>query len=149
MTIVNSMKLSFISKSANESFARAAVAAFLLPLDPTVAEIADVKTAVSEAVTNAIVHAYPDAFGAVTIEMQLTDSGKAIIKIRDKGVGIADIKQAMEPLYTTSTDERAGLGFAVMQSFSDSVKVRSNVGRGTTVTLEKTILRAAYSHGQK
>lgn len=144
MNIVNSMKLSFPSKSMNESFARAAVAAFLLPLDPTVAEIADVKTAVSEAVTNAIVHAYPDAYGTVYIEAQLTDNGKAIIKIRDKGVGIPDIKQAMEPLYTTSTDERAGLGFAVMQSFCDRVKVRSTVGKGTTVTLEKTIIRASY-----
>lgn len=149
MNIVNSMKLSFISKSANESFARSAVAAFLLPLDPTVAEIADVKTAVSEAVTNAIVHAYPDTFGTVYIDMKLTDAGKAITKIRDKGVGIADIRQAMEPLYTTSSDERAGLGFAVMQSFTDSVKVRSTVGKGTTVTLEKNIIRAAYSHGQK
>ena len=126
--IINSMKLSFPSKSAHESFARAAVAAFLLPLDPTVAEIADVKTAVSEAVTNAIVHAYPESYGTVYIE----------------GVGIPDIKQAMEPLYTTSTDERAGLGFAVMQSFCDSVKVRSAVGKGTTVTLEKSIIRASY-----
>ena len=147
MNIVNSMQLSFISKSANESFARAAVAAFLLPLDPTVAEIADVKTAVSEAVTNAIVHAYPDTFGTVYITMKLTDTGKAIIQIRDKGVGIADIKQAMEPLYTTSSDERAGLGVAVMQSFTDGVKVRSAPGKGTTVTLEKNIIRAAY--GQK
>lgn len=141
MNVINSMKLSFVSKSTNESFARAAVAAFLLPLDPTVAEIADVKTAVSEAVTNAIVHGYPDAFGTVFIDMKLTDSGKAIIKIRDKGVGIPDIEKAMEPLYTTSSDERAGLGFAVMQSFTDSVKVHSAVGKGTTVTLEKNIVR--------
>lgn len=144
---VNSMKLSFLSKSANESFARSAVAAFLLPLDPTVAEIADVKTAVSEAVTNAIVHGYPDCFGTVTIEVSLTDTGKAIIKIRDKGVGIPDVAQAMEPLFTTSSDERAGLGFAVMQSFMDKVKVRSAVGKGTVVTLEKNIIRTAY--GQK
>lgn len=147
MNITNSMKLSFLSKSVNEGFARSAAAAFLLPLDPTVAEIADVKTAVSEAVTNAIVHAYPDTVGTVTLEMKLTDSGRAIIKIRDKGVGIPDIKQAMEPLYTTSSDERAGLGFAVMQSFMDSVRVRSTVGKGTAVTLEKAIIRAAY--GQK
>lgn len=145
MNIVNSMKLSFPSKSANESFARAAVAAFLLPLDPTVAEISDVKTAVSEAVTNAIVHAYPDRFDTVYIEVKLTDTGKAIIKIRDRGVGIPDIEKAMEPLYTTSADERAGLGFAVMQSFMDKVKVRSTVGKGTIVTLEKMIM----SHGQK
>ena len=140
MNIVNSMKLSFLSRSANESFARAAVAAFLLPLDPTVAEVADVKTAVSEAVTNAIVHGYPDSFGTVYIEMKLTDTGKAIIKIRDKGVGIADVKQAMEPLFTTAAEEeRAGLGFAVMQSFCDKVRVRSTPGNGTTVTLEKRI----------
>lgn len=145
MNVINSMKLSFLSKSANESFARSAVAAFLLPLDPTVAEIADVKTAVSEAVTNAIVHAYPDTFGTVYIEARLTDTGRAIIKIRDTGVGIPDIQKAMEPLFTTSTDERAGLGFAVMQSFMDSVKVRSKEGKGTTVTLEKNILRAAYA----
>lgn len=147
MNVVNSMKLSFLSKSANEGFARSAVAAFLLPLDPTVAEIADVKTAVSEAVTNAIVHAYPDCFGIVYIEVKLTDSGKAIIRIRDKGVGIPDVQQAMEPLFTTSSDERAGLGFAVMQSFMDSVKVRSAVGKGTVVTLEKNIIRV--SNGQK
>ncbi len=147
MNIINSMKLSFISKSVNESFARSAVAAFLLPLDPTVAEIADIKTAVSEAVTNAIVHAYPEQFGTVYIDMRLTDTGRAIIKIRDKGIGIPDIEKAMEPLYTTSTDERAGLGFAVMQSFTDRVKVRSAVGKGTTVTLEKNIIRSA--HGKK
>ena len=145
MNVVNSMKLSFISRSANESFARSAVAAFLLPLDPTVAEIADVKTAVSEAVTNAVVHAYPDSFGTVYIEVRLTDTGRAIIKIRDTGVGIADIEQAMEPLFTTSTDERAGLGFAVMQSFMDKVTVRSTVGKGTTVILEKNIIRSAYA----
>lgn len=147
MKTVNSMKLSFISKSVNESFARSAVASFLLPLDPTVAQIADVKTAVSEAVTNAIVHAYPDTFGTVYIEARLTDTGRAIIKIRDRGVGIPDIAKAMEPLYTTSTDERAGLGFAVMQSFTDKVKVRSTVGKGTTVTLEKLISRS--EDGQK
>ncbi len=147
MKTVNSMKLSFISKSVNESFARSAVASFLLPLDPTVAQIADVKTAVSEAVTNAIVHAYPDTFGTVYIEARLTDTGRAIIKIRDRGVGIPDIAKAMEPLYTTSTDERAGLGFAVMQSFTDKVRVRSTVGKGTTVTLEKDISRS--DNGQK
>lgn len=147
MKTVNSMKLSFISKSVNESFARSAVASFLLPLDPTVAQIADVKTAVSEAVTNAIVHAYPDTFGTVYIEARLTDTGRAIIKIRDRGIGIPDIAKAMEPLYTTSTDERAGLGFAVMQSFTDKVKVRSTVGKGTTVTLEKLISRS--EDGQK
>lgn len=139
MNVINSMKLSFLSKSSNESFARAAVAAFILPLDPTVYELADIRTAVSEAVTNAIVHAYPDAFGVVYIEVKITDDHRAIIKIRDKGVGIPDIKKAMEPLYTTSSDERAGLGFAVMQSFTDKLKVRSAVGKGTVITMEKRI----------
>lgn len=145
MNTENSMKLSFLSKSVNESFARSAVAAFLLPLDPTVAELADIKTAVSEAVTNAVVHAYPNEIGMIYIDVRLTDNGRAVIKIRDKGVGIPDIKKAMEPLYTTSSDERAGLGFAVMQSFTDRVSVRSAVGRGTTVTLEKNIIRSAYA----
>ena len=138
-SVVNSMKLSFISKSANEGFARAAVAAFALSLDPTVAEIADLKTAVSEAVTNAAVHAYPDSLGTVYIEAKITADNRVTVKVRDRGVGIPDVKKAMEPLYTTSSDERAGLGFAVMQSFCDKVKVRSVVGKGTTVTLEKLI----------
>ena len=145
MNVINSMKLSFPSRSVNEAFARSAAAAFLLPLDPTVAELADIKTAVSEAVTNAVVHAYPDCIGTVYMEMKLTDTGRAIIKIRDRGVGIPDIKKAMEPLYTTSSDERAGLGFAVMQSFTDKLRVRSTPGRGTAVTLEK----ALSSYGQK
>lgn len=141
MTIQNEMKLSFLSRSANESFARAAVAAFLLPLDPTVAELIDVKTAVSEAVTNAIVHGYPDTLGTIFIDMKITDKNRVIIRVRDKGVGIADIERAMEPLYTTAGDERAGLGFAVMQSFTDRLRVRSAPDKGTTVTLEKQIVR--------
>ncbi len=144
MNVLNQMKLSFLSRSINESFARSAVAAFVLPLDPTVAEITDIKTAVSEAVTNCIVHGYRDSEGTVTIDARITDAGKVIIRIRDTGVGISDIKRAMEPLYTTSCDERAGLGFAVMQSFMDRVAVRSSPGKGTTVTLEKTILRIPY-----
>lgn len=144
MNILNQMKLSFLSRSINESFARAAVAAFVLPLDPTVAEIADIKTAVSEAVTNCIVHGYADTPGTVHIDAKITDTGRVIIRVRDTGVGIPDIERAMEPLYTTSGDERAGLGFAVMQSFMDRVRVRSTVGKGTTVTLEKTILNASY-----
>ena len=146
MKTLNSMKLSFLSKSVNEGFSRAAVAAFILPLDPTVAELSDLKTAVSEAVTNAIVHAYPDGFGTVYIEAKITDNNRVTVRIRDRGVGIPDVKKAMEPLYTTSSDERAGLGFAVMQSFTDRVRVRSAVGRGTTVTLEKLIL--SHDDGQ-
>ena len=142
MKIVNHMRLSFVSNSSNEAFARAATAAFLLPLDPTVAELADVKTAVSEAVTNAIVHAYPDTTGIVYIDAKITEDRRVIVKIRDKGIGIADVKRAMEPLYTTAGGERAGLGFAVMQSFSDRVRVRSAPGKGTAVTLEKVIRSA-------
>ena len=143
MKNINQMKLSFPSLSCNEGFSRAAVAAFLLPLNPTVAEVADIKTAVSEAVTNAIVHAYPDSLGTVAVDARITADHRVVIKIRDKGVGIADVKQAMEPLFTTSSDERAGLGFAVMQSFCDKVRVRSAIGKGTCVTLEKT-LHSAY-----
>lgn len=139
MKVKNHVKLSFDSVSFNEGFSRAAVSAFILPLNPTVAEVADVKTAVSEAVTNAIVHAYPDTVGTVYVDIKITDDNRVIIRIRDTGVGIEDVKQAMEPLFTTSSDERAGLGFAVMQSFCDRVRVRSAVGKGTTVTLEKII----------
>ena len=146
MNVKNRMKLSFPSISYNEGFSRAAVSAFILPLNPTVAEVADIKTAVSEAVTNAIVHAYPDTVGTVYIDAKITDDNRVVIRIRDTGVGIEDVARAMEPLYTTSSDERAGLGFAVMQSFSDRVRVRSTVGKGTTVTLEK-IIHSAYDQG--
>lgn len=141
MNIINQMDLSFPAKSTNESFARSAVSAFVLQLDPTIAELADIKTAVSEAVTNCIVHGYGYGEGTVYINVKITDNGKIIIKIRDKGCGIPDIKQAMEPLFTTAGDERAGLGFAVMQSFMDRIKVTSAVDKGTTVTMEKNIIR--------
>ena len=146
MNVKNRMKLSFPSVSYNEGFSRAAISAFILPLNPTVAAVADIKTAVSEAVTNAIVHAYPDTVGTVYIDAKITDDNRVVIRIRDTGVGIEDVARAMEPLYTTSSDERAGLGFAVMQSFSDRVRVRSKVGKGTTVTLEK-IIHSAYDEG--
>lgn len=144
MNVVNEVNLNFISKSSNESFARSAVSAFILCLDPTIAELADIKTAVSEAVTNCIVHAYPDEIGTIYINVKITDQNKIIIKIRDKGIGIENVKQAMEPLFTTSGEERAGLGFAVMQSFMDNIKVRSKQGVGTTVTMEKTLYRTSY-----
>lgn len=144
MNIVNEMNLNFKSRSSNESFARAAVSAFVLCLDPTIAELSDIKTAVSEAVTNCIVHAYPDTIGTIYINVKITDSNRIIIKIRDTGIGIKNIKQAMEPLFTTSSDERAGLGFAVMQSFMDNIKVRSKENKGTTVTMEKTLYRTNY-----
>lgn len=144
MNIINEMNLSFASKSTNEGFARGAVSAFILCLDPTIAELSDIKTAVSEAVTNCIVHGYIDTIGTIYINVKITDANKIIIKIRDKGCGIENIPLAMEPLYTTSKDERAGLGFAVMQSFMDKVRVRSKPNIGTTVTLEKTIIRSSY-----
>ena len=139
MNIVNEMNLNFSAKSVNEGFARSVVSAFVMSLDPTIAELSDIKTAVSEAVTNCIVHAYPEENGRVYISGKITDSGKLFIRIRDTGCGIEDVKQAMEPLYTTGGEDRAGLGFAVMQSFMDKVSVRSKRGKGTTVTLEKAI----------
>ncbi len=140
MKTVNEMKLSFPSKSCNEAFARSAVAAFIMNLDPTVGELSDLKTAVSEAVTNCIVHGYRRQSGTIYISGKITGSGKVTVRIRDKGCGIADVAQAMQPLFTTAADEeRAGLGFAVMQSFCDKVRVKSAPGKGTTVTLEKQI----------
>lgn len=138
MKPINQMKLIIESHSVNESFARASVAAFAAQLDPNVEELSDIKTAVSEAVTNCIVHAYANTVGNIYIWVGIYGNGKVKIKIRDKGCGIEDIKLAMQPLFTTSKDERAGLGFAVMESFCDKVSVRSKLGKGTTVTLEKT-----------
>lgn len=141
MKIMNETRISFPAKSVNEGFARAVVSAFVMELDPTISELADIKTAVSEAVTNCIVHGYRRSGGTVYIDVKITEDKLVIIKIRDKGVGIADVKEAMKPLFTTAEDEeRAGLGFAVMQSFMDSVKVRSALDRGTTVTLKKQIV---------
>ena len=140
----NEMKIEFISKSANESFARATVAAFIAQLDPT---IADIKTAISEAVTNCIVHAYKNGLGTIYISVKIFDNGQVIIKIRDKGCGIENVNQAMEPLYTTGGAERAGLGFAVMQSFMDNIKVISKVEKGTTITLTKNIIPRVAKNG--
>lgn len=140
MNLVNEMKLMFLSKSVNEGFARTTISAFITALDPTISELTDIKTAVSEAVTNSIVHAYKDTVGLIYIHAQIYDLGKIIIKIKDKGLGIENVKKAMEPLFTTGGEERAGLGFAVMQSFMDKVKVTSKPSKGTTITLEKTIM---------
>ena len=140
MNIINEMKLKIPGKSVNEGFARSAVAAFAAQLDPTVAEIADIKTAVSEAVTNCIVHAYRDTIGTIYIETRVLENRVFMIKIKDRGCGIADVKQAMEALFTTAPgEERAGLGFSVMESFMDKVTVRSTLGKGTVVTLTKKI----------
>ena len=135
----NEMKLSFPSCSSNEGFARAAVAAFVAQLDPTIEELSDLKTAVSEAVTNCIVHGYRDAIGVIYITATLSEDRRITVKIRDKGCGIPDIQQAMEPLFSTGGEERAGLGFSVMESFTDSLRVRSAVGKGTTVTMQKKL----------
>lgn len=140
MKPMNEMKLTFPSRSANEGFARTAVAAFVATLDPTVDELADIKTAVSEAVTNCIVHGYKEKIDKVYITAAIYPDNRVVIKIKDNGCGIEDIDKAMEPMYTTcQSGERAGLGFAVMQSLCDKVRVRSVCGKGTTVTLTRRL----------
>ncbi|MBE6797816.1 MAG: anti-sigma F factor [Ruminococcaceae bacterium] len=139
MKVINEFKMTVLSKSTNESFTRAAVSAFALQLDPTIDELSDIKTAVSEAVTNCIVHAYRESLGKIYITAQIRDDYSILIRIRDRGCGIDNIEQAMQPLFTTAGGERAGLGFAVMQSFMDSLKVRSKVGGGTSITMVKKI----------
>ena len=139
MTLQNSFKMELLSKSNNESFVRVAVAAFAAQLDPTIEEINDIKTAVSEAVTNCIVHGYKNTLGKIYITVELLEQRMLRIKIRDRGCGIAHVQQAMEPLFTTGGEDRSGLGFSVMQSFMDKVSVRSVPGRGTTVTLQKRL----------
>ena len=132
---------------ANESFARAAVAAFVAQIDPTIDELADIKTAVSEAVTNCIVHAYREDLGMIYINVKLFENGTIAIRVRDKGCGIENVKKAMEPMFTTAGGERAGLGFAVMESFMNRLKVSSKVGKGTTVAMEKVIIRRGLQNG--
>ena len=135
----NYIKLEFPSRSSNESFARSAVAAFAAQLDPTLDELGDIKTAVSEAVTNAIVHAYPEELGAVQLRARIYDGDHLEITVRDKGRGIEDISRAMEPLFTTGGEERSGMGFTIMDSFMDKVRVRSRPGKGTCVVMTKRI----------
>ena len=140
MKIKNEVKVILLSKSANESFARVTAASFASQLDPTIEEISDIKTAVTEAVTNCIVHAYRDVSGKIEMLMRIYDDDTFYIKIKDKGCGIENIKQAMEPMFTTRPDEeRSGLGFIVMESFMDTLKVRSTVGKGTSVIMTKKI----------
>lgn len=136
---INQMNLKIESRSVNESFARVAVSAFAAQQDPTVEEISDIKTAVSEAVTNCIVHAYPHSVGDIYIWVGLFEGGLIRVRVRDRGCGMIDVKQAMEPLFTTLGGERAGLGFAVMESFMDRVRVHSLPGKGTSVTMDKYI----------
>ena len=139
MKAMNEMKLTFPGHSANEGFARAVVASFVSQLDPLVDELVDIRTAVSEAVTNCIVHAYPRVIGPIILQIRLYETGRIVIKITDRGCGIEDVRRAMEPLFTTGGEERSGLGFSVMESFSDKLRVSSKQGKGTTVTLEKYI----------
>ena len=143
MKIENQVTLDFPSRSANESFARTAAACFAAQLDPTLEEINDIKTAVSEAVTNAIVHAYPDTLGRVSVKLRIREDRILEIVVKDWGVGIADVDQARTPLSTTGSEERSGMGFTIMESFMDTLKVRSAPGRGTTVTMARRISRRA------
>jgi stage II sporulation protein AB (anti-sigma F factor) len=134
------MKIILPSHSVNEGAARAAVSSFLIQADPTVEELSDIRTAVSEAVTNAIVHGYRGTMGNIEITVRLLENREIYIKIKDRGCGIADVKQAMEPLFTTAPEEeRSGLGFSVMESFTDKLRVTSKSGKGTTVTMRKRL----------
>lgn len=140
MEILNEIKFSMPSHSVNESTARAVVSSFLVQLNPTVEELSDIRTAVSEAVTNSIVHGYRNSKGKIEITARLLSNREIYIKIKDKGCGIDDIKQAMEPLFTTAPEEeRSGLGFSVMQSFTDKLTVKSKKNKGTTVIMRKKL----------
>lgn len=141
MKKINEFRMTVEAKAVNESFCRAVCAAFAAQADPGVEEIGDIKTAVSEAVTNCIVHAYAEKGGKIYISAALFGDGVLRVTVRDRGCGIADVKKAMEPLYTTKGDDRSGLGFSVMQTFSDRLTVRSKPGKGTTVIIEKKLGR--------
>ncbi len=137
----NYIKLEFPGKSANEGLARSAVAAFAAQLDPTIDELGDIKTAVSEAVTNAIVHAYPNQIGTVWLRVRLLGEEYLEITVKDKGRGIEDVERARQPLFTTGGEDRSGMGFTIMESFMDKMRVKSAPGKGTTVTLLRRIRR--------
>ena len=140
MKSINTLQLQMESRSCNEHFARVAVAAFAAQLDPTLEEISEIKTAISEAVTNSIVHGYREEIGIIYITVKILEDRRLQIIVRDKGVGIEDIEQAREPLYTTSeSGERSGMGFTIMETFCDRLRVTSRVGRGTRVVMEKFI----------
>ena len=138
---INEVALVFPSRSSNEGFARSAVACFAAQMDPTLNELEDIKTAVSEAVTNAIVHAYPEALGTVQVKVRVCGENVLEITVRDHGRGIPDIEQARQPMFTTGGAERSGMGFTIMESFMDAVTVRSVPGRGTTVVMKKKLSR--------
>ena len=135
----NEVMLQFPSRSANEGFARAATACFAAQMDPTLNELEDIKTAVSEAVTNAIVHAYPEAIGQVQVKLRICPDNVLEITVRDHGRGISDVEKARQPMFTTGGEERSGMGFTIMESFMDRLTVRSVPGRGTTVTMRKRL----------
>lgn len=140
MEIINEIKFAMPSLSVNEAAARAVVSSFLIQADPTVEELSDIRTAVSEAVTNAVVHGYRNTKGNVELTVKLLANREIYIRIKDRGCGISDVKQAMEPLFTTAPEEeRSGLGFSVMESFMDILKVKSSVGKGTTVVMRKRL----------
>ena len=141
MKPINEASLVFLSRSANEGFARAAAACFAAQLDPTLEEVNDIKTAVSEAVTNCIVHAYPDTIGKVSMRMRLFADNSLEIAVKDWGVGIENVERARTPLFTTGDENRSGMGFTIMESFMDAVKVRSAPGKGTTVILRRRLSR--------
>ena len=140
MKQLNYIKMEFPARSANEGFARSAAAAFASQMDPTLEELGDIKTAVSEAVTNAIVHAYPDTIGTVYMRLRILEGNMLEITVRDKGCGIPNVEKAMEPMYSTGGEERSGMGFTIMDSFMDGLRVRSAPGKGTTVTMAKRIM---------
>ena len=139
MKFENYMILEFPSKSVNEAFARSAVACFAAQLDPTLDELGDIRTAISEAVTNCIVHAYPDGFGMITLRCRILKDNVLDIVVKDKGVGIADLEQATRPAFTTGGGERSGMGFTIMESFMSSFDVSSVPGKGTTIHMRRKI----------
>lgn len=141
MRFDNHMILEFPSKSSNEAFARSAVACFVAQMDPTLEELGDIRTAVSEAVTNCIVHAYPDEFGMIMLRCRILKENILDIVIKDKGVGIQNLNQARQPMYTTGGAERSGMGFTIMESFMTSFSVHSVVGKGTTIHMRKKLQR--------
>ena len=141
MKFENYMTLEFPSKSTNEAFARSAVACFAAQLDPTMEELGDIRTAVSEAVTNAIVHGYPDELGTVTVRCRILKGHILDIVVKDKGVGIRDIEQARRPMYTTGGSDRSGMGFTIMESFMTNLDITSEPGKGTTVHMRRKLLR--------
>ena len=136
----NYMRLEFPSKSCNEAFARSAVACFAAQLDPTMEELGDIKTAVSEAVTNCIVHAYPDEIGPVILKVRILPEHVLDISVKDRGRGIADIEQARKPMFTTGGEERSGMGITIMESFMSDFRITSTPGKGTTVHMKRKII---------